>query len=264
MPAQAGAHGPFPPGPSTARTAATRRGRLRSGRATDRPPCLSPSVSHRGPLCIASFYVRIGQESWTGSFSSRHPDARLVVLSHREAGPELSISDLWIGGGSDRAWGPEIAASPGVVGVTRVMRMGDGTLYRVSSRTPLVVRFYERLELPLPLPLRIQGGTIEWEVVAPPAEFRKLVRFAREIDPGARVVPLRSPPLRAHLPRLSEAQEALLATAMEAGYFSVPRQITVSGLSRRLHQSPSEVTARISAIEERLLESAVRLTSFRL
>ena len=45
---------------------------------------------------------------------------------------------------------------------------------------------------------------------------------------------------------------------MAAGYFAVPRGITLTDLARRLDRSKSAVSEAIAIIERKLLESAMR------
>jgi predicted DNA binding protein len=60
---------------------------------------------------------------------------------------------------------------------------------------------------------------------------------------------------------LTEIQQQLLSQAMAAGYFAVPRGITLTDLARRLDRSKSAVSEAIAIIEKKLLESALRPTS---
>jgi predicted DNA binding protein len=60
------------------------------------------------------------------------------------------------------------------------------------------------------------------------------------------------------LPTLSAAQHQLLNQAMAAGYFAVPRGITLTELARRLNRSKSGISESIALIEKKLFETALR------
>jgi len=45
---------------------------------------------------------------------------------------------------------------------------------------------------------------------------------------------------------------------MAAGYFAVPRGITLTALARRLHRSKSSISESLALIEKQLLETALR------
>jgi HTH DNA binding domain len=208
-------------------------------------------------LLLATLKVRIPKDLWTGPFSSRHPALRLEVLNRTEVSSDVSVSDYWIGGGGPGEWAAEIASYPDVLQADSLATVGEGCLYRIKYRNPPVVGVYRRLRLPLQFPLRIQGGFITWEIVGRYGEFRTILEHARSADGQVEVVSLRRRALRSHLPMLTDAQHALLTEAMAAGYFAVPRGITLTDLARKLDRSKSSVSEGIAVIEKKLVESAL-------
>jgi hypothetical protein len=207
---------------------------------------------------LATLRIGIPSTLWTGPFSRSHPTVRLEVLNQGEVTPETSVSDYWISGTPPGVWGSEIAGFPDVIKVESLAEVGEGSLYRVTYRNPPVIYLYRRLRLPLQFPLWIQAGKIRWEVVARYSELQTIVNYARQADPGMQIVSIRRGPLRSHLPLLTEAQQKLLGEAMAAGYFAVPRGITLTGLARKLDRSKSSISEAIALIEQKLLETAVR------
>jgi hypothetical protein len=224
--------------------------RLRALRASD-----EEDASQR--LLLATLRIRIPKNLWTGPFSSRHPTLRLEVLNRTEVTTDASVSDYWIGGGEPGEWASEIAAFPDVLRVDSLASVGEGCLYRIKYRNPPVVGVYRRLKLPLQFPLRIQAGFITWEIVARYGEFRTILAHARSADEHVEVVSLRRRSLRSHLPMLTDAQHSLLTEAMAAGYFAVPRGITLTDLARKLDRSKSSISEGIAVIEKKLVESAL-------
>lgn len=154
-------------------------------------------------------------------------------------------------------WAKEISRFPDVIKVESLAQVGEGCLYRITYRNPPVIDVYRRLRLPVPFPLRIQGGMIDWEVAARYSEFEEFMKFVRRRDPGAKMVSIRRRPLRNHLPSLTERQHELLTEAMAAGYFAVPRGITLTALARKLRRSKSSLSEAIALIEQKLLETAL-------
>jgi hypothetical protein len=202
--------------------------------------------------------VRIPRTVWTSPFSLAHPDVRLEALNRTEVAKDLSVSDYWISGQPPGVWAREIRSYSDVTRVDSLAEVGDGCLYRITYRNPPVVYLYQRLGLPIQFPLRIQAGFISWEVVARFSEFQTVMSFARRADPNIKVLSLRRRPLRSHLPVLSETQHELLSRAMAAGYFAVPRGITLTDLAKKLDRSKSSVSESLALIEKKLLESALR------
>jgi len=225
--------------------------RLRSLRGAEGAP-------DRAGLFIAALRIQIHDATCSRPFSPAHPNVRLELLNRSDVTPDVSVSDYWISGAAPGAWAPELLAFEEVLKVDSLAEVGGGCLYRVTYQNPPVVYLYRRLALPLQFPMRIQAGVIEWEVVARRSEFENVMEYARTVDPELTVVSIRRRPLRTHLPMLTAQQQELLAQAMAAGYFAVPRGITLTELARRLHRSKSSVSEGIALVEKKLLESALR------
>jgi len=209
-------------------------------------------------LFVVTLRIRIPLDIWTGPFSNRHRTLRMEALNRTDLNEETSVSDYWISGGAPGVWANEIASYPDVVRVESLAEVADGCLYRVTYRNPPVIYTYRRLQLPMQFPLRMQDGVITWEVIGRRSDFEEVLQFARRRASDVRVVSIRRRPLRSHLPLLSEAQHRLLTDAMAAGYFAVPRAITLTDLARKLGRSKSSTSEALALIEKKLLESALR------
>ncbi len=209
-------------------------------------------------LFLATLRIRIPSHVWTGPFSALHPSVRMEVLNRTEVGPGLSVSDYWISGSPPGVWAREIAAYPDVVKIDSLAEVGDGCLYRITYKNPPVIGLYQRLKLPIQFPLRPQAGFLRWEVVARRSEFNLIMKHARGVDPNFSIVSIRRRPLRSHLPMLTDSQEQLLNQAMAAGYFAVPRGITLTALARKLNRSKSGISESIALIEKKLFETVLQ------
>jgi HTH DNA binding domain len=232
----------------------------REGKTPERLRQLRRSTETSPPdrLFLAVLRIRIPRTLWTGGFSSAHPELRIDVLNRVEVTPDISVSDHWISGGPPGVWAKEIARYPDILSVDPFAEVGDGSLYRIKYRNPPVIYLYRRLNLPLHFPLRVQAGYIGWEIAARYSEFQLILKHARKADPSAQILSIRHGPLRSYLPLLSEPQRRLLTDAMAAGYFAVPRGITLTDLARQLNRSKSGISEALALIEKKLLEAALR------
>lgn len=212
-------------------------------------------------LLLATLRIWIPTKNlWTGPFSRAHPSVTIEILNGSELSEHVSVSDHWISGKPPGVWAREIATYPDVSHVDSLAEVGDGSIYRITYRNPPIVYLYRKLGLPIQFPLRIQAGFLRWEVVARRTDFEKVLQHARKVDPDFQVVSIRRRPLRNHLPILTETQQELLTEAMAAGYFAVPRGITLTDLALKLDRSKSGVSEALAIIEKKLLESALRPT----
>lgn len=209
-------------------------------------------------LLIAALRIRIPKSFGLGIFSEAHPEVLIDILNRSDVSKDVSVSDYWISGRPPGVWSREIARLPDVAGVDSLAEIGNGCLYRITYRNPPVIYLYRELGLPIQFPLHIEGGFLRWEVVARRSESSIVLEYARKVDPNFLVESIRSRPLKSHLPPLSEAQRQLLAQAMAAGYFAVPRAITLTDLAEKLDRSKSTLSEAIAIIERKLLESALR------
>jgi hypothetical protein len=209
-------------------------------------------------LILATLRVRIPTSLWTGPFSQAHPTLRMEALNRTEVSENLSVSDYWISGPPPGAWTREIARYGDVTAVESLAEVGNGCLYRVTYSNPPILKVYRKLRLPVQFPLRIQAGYLVWEVCARRADFQAVLDYARSASREFSIVSIRRQPLRSHLPILSDAQHELLTLAMAAGYFAVPRGITLTALAKKLGRSKSGISESIAIIERKLLESAMR------
>ena len=219
-------------------------------------------VATSNRLLLATLRIRIQTKGlWTGPFSRAHPDLTIEILNRSDLTEHESVSDHWISGGPPGVWAREIAGYSDVRKVDSLAEVGGGCLYRIRYSSPPIVYVYRMLGIPMQFPLRIQAGFLTWEVVARRGDFEAVLKHAREVAPDFQVVSIRDRPLRSHLPMLTDAQQELLAQAMAAGYFAVPRGVTLTELARRLGRSKSGISEAIAIIEKKLLESALRPTS---
>jgi len=199
----------------------------------------------------------MARDHWLGQFSNAHPAVRLTAQNWAGIDARTSVLDYWIAGLPAGLWSREIQAFPDVKRVEALAEVGDGCLYRVVQRTNPVVRLYRRLGLPLKFPLNILAGTIDWEVVAKKADLDKILAFFGRRRLGVTIVSVRRGIPRTHLPLLTASQRRLLQEAISAGYFAVPRRITLTGLAERLGRNKSAVSESLAVVERKLLESSL-------
>ena len=143
-----------------------------------------------------------------------HPHIVLEILNRSDVSKDESVSDHWINGAPPGGWTREISSYPDVLKVDSLAEVGDGCLYRINYRNPPIIYLYRKLGIPIQFPLRVQSGSIRWEVAARRSEFQSVLQYAERADPSFQVVSIRRRPLRTHLPVLTDSQHQLLTQAM--------------------------------------------------
>ena len=167
------------------------------------------------------------------------------------------MSDYWISGAPPGVWAREIAGFPDVTKVDSLAEVGEGSLYRITYRNPPIVGLYDGCDC------RSSSRSV-CRAARSPGRSWPGCRFPeghdprRAVDPHVAIVSIRRRPLRTHLPLLTEAQHQLLNQAIAAGYFAVPRGITLTALARKLERSKPGISEAIALIEKKLFETALR------
>lgn len=219
------------------------------GRTKEAPP---------GPLVIAALAVPLSPKTWIGQFSRLHPEVRVEVLNLMPVSDGFTVSDVWFSSGGPGTPAEEIGSMTGVDRAEFLIEMGIGGLYRVTYATPRLLDRFRTLGIPAQFPWVVRAGEIHWEVVARDAELRRMVAYLREFDPAAVVSVRRRSAPRSDLADLTTLQRQLLATALSAGYFAVPRAITLTQLARQIGRSKSALSESLATIERKVLEASVR------
>ena len=244
---------------SSLRTAGRAQGRLAKD-ALRRLRALRGHFRHdeADRLVVVTLRIRMAADHWLGRFSAAHPEVRIEALHWNPLDETTSVLDYWIDGLPLGTWSQEIASNPDVSEVQALAESGEGALYRIVQRMNPIVRLYRQLRLPLRFPMVAQGGSIAWEVVARKSEFDSIAAFLRERRLAFAISSVRRSLSAGRAPALSPSQRRLLEEALRAGYFGVPRGVTLTELAKRLGRSKSSVSESLARVERTLLEGSLR------
>lgn len=231
-----------------------------SGQARRRFEALRGHFQHdeNDRLVVVTLRIRLAQDHWLGRFSSAHPEVAIEALHWIALDGDTSVLDYWIGGSPFGRWLADIASNSDVKQVKALAETATGTLYRVVQRMNPVVHLYRRLRLPLRFPMAVRAGVISWEVVATKSELDAILSFLGDRRLEVAVAAVRRELTESRLAGLTRSQRELLTEAMRAGYFAVPRAITLTDLAKRLGRSKSAVSESLAHVERKLLESSLR------
>ncbi len=235
----------------------------------------SPSVAtstvvaapHRGPLdrtAIASappeavvrcqLSVRLPRRHWLRDLSERHPTIRFEVLDRLPVDARTMMFD--VRHASKRDLVPELRRRASIVSVESHGIEAEGQRLRVFARGPTLVPLHQRLRLARQLPFSVRRGTATWTVIGPAARVRRLLEHLsrRALDP--RIVSLRRGPAPPYRATLTSRQRELFRRAWTAGYYEVPRRVSLSELARRSGVATSTLSVTLARAERRLLLQA--------
>jgi predicted DNA binding protein len=232
--------------PAAARSPRTRVRRTASQRFLTGP--------RSGPVGIGRLRVPLPESAWIARFSSLHPEVRIEVLSRLDIGHRRSLTELRLHAPEARSLADELRALPQVEAVEELEGGPTETHFRVVNRTSEFIPIFRELNIMRRFPFSIQAGVGTWVVVAPKATIRRLLDRLHEQVPAAALEAVHPAGPSRSEGSLTPRQEDLLRRAMAAGYFEVPRRISLTALAKNLGIAPSTLSESLAKVEKKLLE----------
>lgn len=152
--------------------------------------------------------------------------------------------------------------SPDVRHVEVVSKPATPTQVQIQWETPRssVAKIANELHILPNFPLEIQDGVLTLVVVAPAERIRQLYRNLLRIGYlRTRILSMRHKRGIGPESLLTERQNEMFRSAMRAGYWDVPRRITMAQLAKDMGISKSAVAEMLATIEMKVLHEASQL-----
>jgi len=144
---------------------------------------------------------------------------------------------------------------PGVVSVSRVADLGPVTRNHMVAQTQPFHLLERELAILVRYPIVVRNGTYTIEAAGPVPQLQQMVTKLREFYRNVEVLRFGPDRMRTVPDSLTPRQDALLHQALAAGYFDVPRGITLTQLAEHLGKSKSSLSTGLAVIEKKLVES---------
>jgi len=215
----------------------------------------APPIEDR--FAVVKVRFEIPHEVFLYTISRAHPELVGTIPTSQNLPDGRVLAEFDVAGPHAYDLGQEIGDLPGVLAVTRLTPSGQLTRFNVVLKEPSYIHLANELEVLLRYPRLVENGEYTVEVAARLSQLRKLVDGLRQISPFVRVLRFSADPMRSSPHRLSPHRSALLRQALSAGYFDVPRRITLTGFAHRLGRSKSSVSRALALIEKELAEADV-------
>jgi len=238
------------------------------GRKLPAPP---PRATRRAFETQASSFAlyriaaQLPKDSWGYHFSRAHPGVRLELLNRIDVGQGLLLAEVRMTGEGAELWPEESKREPGIVAVEAHPEGPQRVLYRVTFSAPSIHVITQQHHVLTRYPIVIQDGMSRFETFAAASQMRDYLDELRtEVGPN-RIEAVRRSEVSAGGLGLTPAQDSVFRGALNAGYFKVPRGISVTELAARLGRSKSTVSVALVKIQRALADSALQmdLDSFR-
>jgi predicted DNA binding protein len=205
---------------------------------------------------IAKVEFRIPPDVWLSQLSVARPELRILVLHTEGISDELSLGTFEIEGALHRDLSSEISACTGVHSVERLDGVGMEDRYRVKYLRPPLLSLTNQLQVLICYPRIVEVGRMSCQIIDRRSRVREFVEGLRRFTSEVRIVQLKYRQLRITTPDLTHSQHELFRRALAAGYFDVPRRVTLRQLAHRVSRSPSSVSESLAKVEKKLAEAA--------
>jgi len=144
---------------------------------------------------------------------------------------------------------------PGVVSISRLATLGPLARFHMVAETAPIHLLERELAVLIRYPIIVQDGRFTIEVAGPVGQLQKLVEGLRHSYPFVEVLRFGRDRMRTVPDSLTPRQYALLHQALAAGYFDVPRRITLTQLAEKIGKSKSAVSSGLALVEKKIVES---------
>lgn len=226
----------------------------RSPRRSFSPPFPRPPASDR--MAVVKIRFELPRELAMSSFSRAHPEAVVRLMRFQPLPGHRMLGEYEYAG----PFGPdvleEIRRLSDVTSVAPLASTDSFSRGQLVTEEPAWLALESELRVLYRHPIVLQDGEVTLEVAAPVSRLERLLASLRQMMPVVRLLMFGRDPLLTCPPTLTPRQRTLLLQALAAGYFDVPRRITLTRFATRLHRSKSALSQALAQVERRLAEAS--------
>ncbi len=186
-----------------------------------------------------------------------HPGLRLEVLDRLEVGRRRVLLLVRIISEEKGDWADELRRSQGVRDVVLLHAFGSSKTYRVLFTGRTFVPLARRLRVTRQFPFSTERGVSTWSIVARRSKVRRFLRQLEVMRVPFEVASIRRDPCLSAPYSLTNRQWDILLRAIAAGYFDVPRKVSLSALAPKIGVAVSTLSVTLAVIEKKVIEASL-------
>jgi predicted DNA binding protein len=154
------------------------------------------------------------------------------------------------------AWEDELRTFKDVYDVEMFGSPGRVCNLHVVQQTPIFALLFRKLNLMWRLPISIKNGISTWVVIGTEESMRRLEQELRSQSLDLTIEYVRHRAGEKGRALLTRRQAEIFRKAMSAGYFEVPRHITLTALANQLGMAVSSLSEILAVVEKKILQDA--------
>jgi len=233
--------------------------RLRSSPSPRQPSAGSSRRAEGEEYSLYRIVSPLSKDGWGYHFSTAHPSLRFELLDRIEVGEGLLLADIRMMGPGAYDWPAASRRFPNVIHIESLPEGPQSVLYRITYKAPTIHAIARRHHVLTRYPIIVQNGISHFETFAGRRQMQAFIEeLKRRVGP-THVESIQRGSVTTQTLGLTTGQAAIFQEAVSSGFFQAPRQITLTGLSKRLGRSKSTVSTALVRIRKKLAESALQL-----
>lgn len=199
----------------------------------------------------ASLTLTVPEGTWIGSVSRQYPDARFQVRSAQSC-DGLGVGFVELLADDPDAVLEAIESYDDVHAVEVFHADGGRALVQIEADAPLLLRVLDRTGVPVEMPFEISDGEVDWEVTTTRNRLSNLAEELDRSEVGYMVEHVRDETSFEDV--LTQRQQEVLESAIDAGYYDSPRRCTQEALAEELGMAKSTCSEILHRAEERVVK----------
>lgn len=199
----------------------------------------------------ASLTLTVPERTWIGTVSRQYPDARFRVRSAQSC-DGLGVGFVELLADDPDAVVEEIERYDDVRAVELFHRDGGRALVQIEADAPILLRVLDRTGVPVEMPFEIADGEVDWTVTTTRNRLSNLAEELDRSEVGYMVEHVRDETSFEDV--LTERQQEVLESAIDAGYYDSPRRCTQEALAADLGMAKSTCSEILHRAEERVVK----------
>ncbi|MHA1270352.1 MAG: helix-turn-helix domain-containing protein [Candidatus Helarchaeota archaeon] len=131
-----------------------------------------------------------------------------------------------------------------------ISKTTDSVLLNVKIANPWLLISTIENEVIVKYPIRIQNGWAKWEIYASREKIHSLFQNLKSIGINIELISIGKHEQKRIL---TSRQREILKIAMNEGYYSIPRKISLTELAKKIQVSPSSLSEMLRKINQKLI-----------
>jgi hypothetical protein len=202
-------------------------------------------------LAICRLRVVVPENHWLFDLSRKHPDVVFDIMGNLDLGSGERYSDVRVRSVQPIDWIDEFRAIKGMLLVEHIGTRGGTADLRVKVMKNALFALMDDLNIVWRLPCSVKNGVFPMMVSGSEGNIHKLLKAAKARSMSVVVEAVHHAENGA-VELLTTRQAAVFSLAMAAGYFDVPRRITLTDLAAKIGVAGSSLSEILAIVEKKL------------